>query len=198
MKETKTRRSELSRKTKESDIQVRLDLDGSGEIEVRTGIAFLDHMISSLAFHAGFDLTLCAVGDLEVDDHHTAEDSAVALGEAFAVCVGDRRGLARFGSAYAPLDEALMRAVVDLSGRPYAVIEWNLSRESIGGLATENAAHWFRSFANAGGLTLHVDLLRGENDHHKIEAAFKATALALRQAVVRTGISQIPSTKGVL
>jgi imidazoleglycerol-phosphate dehydratase len=137
-------------------------------------------------------------GDLRIDDHHSAEDCALGLGEALDRALGERRGIARFGSAFAPLDEALARAVVDLSGRPYSAVDLGLRRESIGGLACENVAHVLRSLAVAGRLTLHVDVLRGENDHHRAEAAFKAVALALRQSVTRSGNDDIPSTKGVL
>jgi len=138
---------------------------------VRTGIGFLDHLIETLARHAAFDVTLACKGDLRVDDHHTAEDCALAVGEALDRALGERRGVTRFGSAFAPLDEALARAVVDLSGRPYSAITLGLGRETIGGLACENVAHVLRSLAVAARLTLHVDVLRGENDHHRAEAA---------------------------
>lgn len=189
---------EVSRETKETKIRVRLDLDGSGRIEVDTGIGFLDHMLTALAKHAGFDLQLLCSGDLEVDDHHSVEDCALALGEALDGALGERRGIRRFGAAYAPLDEALARCVVDLSGRPWPQVDLRLQRDSIGELAAENLGHVLRSLATAGRMTLHVDLLRGENDHHRAEAAFKATALALREAVARTGSGDVPSTKGVL
>jgi imidazoleglycerol-phosphate dehydratase len=192
------RRAAVSRKTLETAIDVELALDGTGRAEVATGIAFFDHMLGALAKHARFDLTLKCQGDLEVDDHHTVEDCALALGQALDQALAERRGIARFGSAYAPLDEALARAVVDLSGRPYAVIELGLEREMLGTLACENLAHFFASLATAGRMALHVDVLRGANDHHRAEAAFKAAALALRQAVRLDGPDQVPSTKGVL
>ena len=192
-----SRTAEISRKTRETEITVRLDLDGSGVAEVATGIGFLDHMLASLAKHARFDLALTCKGDLEIDDHHTAEDCALALGAAIDEALGDRVGIERFGSAYAPLDEALARAVVDFSGRAYAYVKLGLAREALGGIACENLSHVLRSLATAARATLHVELLRGENDHHRVEAAFKATALALRQAVRVTG-SGVPSTKGVL
>ena len=192
------RRATVSRKTLETAIEVELTLDGSGRAEVATGIGFFDHMLGALAKHARFDLTLKCQGDLEVDDHHTIEDCALALGQALDQALGERRGIARFGSAYAPLDEALARAVVDLSGRPCAVVELGLARETLGGLACENVAHFFTSLATTGRMALHVDLLRGANDHHRAEAAFKATALALRAAVRADGPDQVPSTKGVL
>jgi imidazoleglycerol-phosphate dehydratase len=192
------RRAEVSRKTVETQITVALDLDGEGRAEIETGIGFLDHMLTSLARHARFDLRLTCQGDLEIDDHHTVEDCALALGQALDQALGERRGIARFGSAHAPLDEALARAVVDLSGRPCAVIELGLVREMLGELACENIAHFFASLATTGRLALHLDVLRGANDHHRAEAAFKATALALRQAVRADGSDQVPSTKGVL
>jgi imidazoleglycerol-phosphate dehydratase len=192
------RRAEVGRKTGETEITVALDLDGEGRGEIETGIGFLDHMLTSLAKHARFDLRLTCQGDLEIDDHHTVEDCALALGQALDQALGERRGITRFGSAFAPLDEALARAVVDLSGRPCAVIELGLAREMLGELACENVAHFFASLATTGRLALHLDVLRGANDHHRAEAAFKATALALRQAVRADGSDQVPSTKGVL
>ncbi|NLH50975.1 MAG: imidazoleglycerol-phosphate dehydratase HisB [Myxococcales bacterium] len=192
------RRATVQRTTKETDITLQLNLDGEGQAKIRTGIGFLDHLLDSLARHARFDLNLACRGDLEVDDHHSVEDCALALGTAFAEALGERRGIARFGSAYAPLDEALARAVVDISSRPFAVVELQLQREAIGNLAGENITHFLHSFAAAARLTLHVDVLRGANDHHRAEAAFKALALALRQAVARDGGTAVPSTKGVL
>jgi imidazoleglycerol phosphate dehydratase HisB len=192
------RTATISRTTRETDITLVLSLDGTGRAQVATGIGFLDHMLTALAFHARFDLDLSCTGDLQVDDHHTAEDCGLALGEALASALGDRAGIRRFAHAYAPLDEALARSVIDISGRPFARIELGLVRDSIGALACENIPHVLTSFAVAARLTLHVDVLTGANDHHKAEAAFKATALALREAVARTGGSDIPSTKGVL
>ncbi|HET8712649.1 MAG TPA: imidazoleglycerol-phosphate dehydratase, partial [Gemmatimonadales bacterium] len=165
---------------------------------IKTGIGFLDHLLDALARHARFDLSLICEGDLNVDDHHSAEDCALALGEALDRALGERRGVNRFGWAFAPLDEALARAVVDLSGRPYADVSLALERDAIGGLSCENIPHLLRSFATTARLTLHVDVLKGENDHHRAEAAFKATALALRQAVARSGFDDVPSTKGTL
>jgi imidazoleglycerol-phosphate dehydratase len=195
---TTERAATLSRTTKETKIQLVLNLDGSGVTQINTGIGFLDHLFDALARHARFDLEINCEGDLSIDDHHTAEDCAIVFGEALNQCLGEKRGVTRFGSAYAPLDEALARAVVDLSGRPSACIDLGLQRESIGGLACENIPHVLRSIASSALITLHVDVLRGENDHHKAEAAFKSTALALRQAVALTGSSDIPSTKGTL
>ncbi len=192
------RQAKVSRETLETKIALELVLDGSGRAEVATGIGFLDHMLTALAKHARFDLTLKCAGDLQVDDHHTVEDCALALGQALDQALGQRRGIARFGSAFAPLDEALARAVVDLSGRPCAVVELGLEREALGELACENLAHFFTSLATTGRMALHVDVLRGANDHHRAEAAFKAAALALRQAVRLEGPDEVPSTKGVL
>jgi len=191
------RRAEVRRTTRETEIVLALALDGTGAADVRTGIGFLDHLLTALACHARFDLSLACSGDLQVDDHHTAEDCALALGQAFDRALGDRSGIARFGSAMAPLDEALARAVVDLSGRPFALVDLGLTRERLGGLACENVSHVLSSLATAARVTLHVDVLRGVNDHHRAEAAFKAVALALRQAASRDGWA-VPSTKGVL
>jgi imidazoleglycerol-phosphate dehydratase len=193
------RTARVERVTGETRITLSLNIDGAGAASVKTGLGFLDHMLTALAKHARFDLELECAGDLEVDDHHTAEDCALALGKALSEAVGEKRGIARFGSAYAPLDEALARTVVDLSGRPHAEVDLALVRHTIGDVASENLDHFFRSLAAAGAITLHVDVLRGRNDHHKAEAAFKALALALRAAVARDGdASAVPSTKGVL
>ncbi len=193
-----SRTATISRKTKETEISLALDLDGAGAVSVSTGVGFLDHMLTALATHAGFDLELACKGDLQVDDHHTAEDCAIALGQAIDKALGERRGIARFGSAYAPLDEALARAVVDLVTRPHATVNLPLNYDRIGGLACENIPHVLTSLAVSARMCLHVDLIRGENDHHKAEAAFKATALALRQGVTRTTSAGAPSTKGTL
>jgi imidazoleglycerol phosphate dehydratase HisB len=190
------------RATAETRVRVRLDLDGRGDAAVRTGIGFLDHLIGALARHARFDVTLEAEGDLQVDDHHVAEDCAIALGRALEQALGDKRGIRRFGSAYAPLDEALARAVVDLSGRPWPEVRLGLVRERLGDLACENVSHFFRSLAIEGRFGLHLDLLRGENDHHRAEAAAKAVALALRAATARDDApgaqDRVPSTKEAL
>jgi len=193
-----TRTATVTRSTRETSISVSLALDGTGAVDVKTGVGFLDHLLEALSHHARLDTMLACKGDLHIDDHHTAEDCALALGQALDRALGERRGVARFGSAYAPLDEALARAVVDLSGRPYANLTLGLGRETIGGLACENVAHVLRSLAVAARLTLHVDVLKGENDHHKAEAAFKATALALKQAIACTGYDDVPSAKGTL
>ena len=191
------RTAAIDRATGETRIAGRLAVDGSGEVRIATGIGFLDHMLGALAFHAGWDLELECRGDLEVDDHHTAEDCALALGDALDRALGDRSGIARFGTGFAPLDEALARAVVDLSGRPWPEVDLGLSRETLGDLACENVTHVLVSLAMATRCALHVDVLRGTNDHHRAEAAFKATALALRDAAMVTG-SGVRSTKGSL
>jgi|EP00624_Nannochloropsis_granulata_P003961 imidazoleglycerol-phosphate dehydratase len=193
------RAATVKRVTKETSISVEIDLDGDGnKVDISTGIGFLDHMLTALGKHARFDLTLKCKGDVHIDDHHTAEDCALALGDAFDQALGARRGIVRFGSALCPLDEALSRSVVDISSRPHAVVELGLTREKVGGLSCEMIPHVFESFATAARLTLHVDVLRGFNDHHKAESAFKATAVALRLAVTRDNSAFVPSTKGVL
>ena len=193
------RKAVVLRETRETRVRVELALE-QGPVDVRTGIGFLDHLLSSLAFHGGLSLTLSCEGDLQVDDHHSAEDCALALGTALGRALGDKAGIRRFGSAYAPLDESLARAVVDLSGRPFAFVDLGLGREAIGGLACENVAHVVSSFATAAMATIHLDVLRGQNDHHRAEAAFKALALALREAIAvdPSRGAAIPSAKGTL
>lgn len=166
----------------ETRIQLELRLS-PGTIELNTGIGFLDHLLTSLAHHAGWSLSLTCEGDLEVDDHHSAEDVAITLGATLKEAAAERSPIVRFGSAFAPLDEALARAVVDFSGRPWAEVDLGLGRDQIGGIAAENVGHFLESFAANAGLCLHVDVLKGRNDHHRAEAAFKALALAMRQAL---------------
>ena len=185
------------RETKETNIEIDLNLDGSGQVTIETGIGFLDHMLTALAFHSGMDLTLKCVGDLHVDDHHTAEDCALALGTAIDNALGPRTGIKRFGYAYAPLDEALARTVIDLSGRPWPEIDLKLEREMVGQWACENIIHFFQSLAMTLKCSLHIDVLRGTNDHHRAEAAFKSCAQALKEALTKT-TGEVPSTKGVL
>jgi len=192
------RTATISRTTRETSISVTACLDGTGAATVATGVGFLDHLLTALARHSGMDITLACTGDLHIDDHHSAEDCALALGQAIDAALGERRAIMRFGSAYAPLDEALARAVVDLSGRPFCVVNLQLKREMIGAIACENIGHFVASLATAMRAAIHLDVLRGENDHHRAEAAFKALALALGAAVARTAGSEIPSTKGVL
>jgi imidazoleglycerol phosphate dehydratase HisB len=187
----------LSRKTGETEVEVALDLDGSGVVDVKTGLGFFDHMLQALGRHSGFDLALHSTGDLVVDDHHTVEDCAIVLGRALDEALGDRSGISRFGTAYAPLDESLVRAVVDLSGRPWPEVAISFERPTVGDVSTENVVHFFRSFAIEARMALHIDLIRGDNDHHKAEAAFKGLALALRDAVTARG-EGVPSTKGSL
>ena len=193
----KKRNAKLNRKTAETEISCTLSLDGTGKADINTGIGFLDHMINALACHAKFDIALSSTGDMEVDDHHTAEDCALVLGECIEQALGDKVGIRRFGCGYAPMDEALCRVVIDCSGRPFASVNLAFAGPRLGDLATENVSHFFISFATAAKMTIHVDLLRGVNDHHRAESAFKALALALSQAVA-VDSKTLPSTKGVL
>ncbi|TDH66522.1 hypothetical protein CCR75_005799 [Bremia lactucae] len=192
------RKATISRQTKETSINVKLFLDGTGKSKISSGIGFLDHMLTALAKHSRFDMELECKGDTWIDDHHTTEDCALTLGEAFDVALGDRAGINRFGSTCVPLDEALSRAIVDISSRPHSEINLHLIRPSVGDLSCEMITHFFESFASAARITLHVDVLRGRNDHHRAEASFKALAIALRTAVQRDGTAGVPSTKGVL
>lgn len=192
-----SRTGEITRNTSEVEVTVRLELDGEGRARVSTGLGFLDHMLTSLARHARIDLELEAKGDTQVDDHHTVEDCAIALGRALDQALGDRAGITRFGHAYAPLDETLCRAVVDLAGRPWPEMHLPFTRERIGDVATESLVHFLRSLALEGRMALHVELIRGDNDHHKAEAAFKSLALALRTALAPAP-DGVPSTKGAL
>lgn len=192
------RSASIERQTRETRIQGAIGLDGGGGA-IDTGIGFLDHMLGAVALHGRIDLDLKCEGDLAVDDHHTVEDVAIVVGQLVDRALGDRAGIVRFAHAYAPLDEALARVVVDFSGRPSATIDLGLKREMLGVVACENLTHWFVSFAMAARCALHVDVLRGENDHHRAEAAFKAFALALRAAVAMDPRpAGVPSTKGVL
>ncbi|KAL1683576.1 Imidazoleglycerol-phosphate dehydratase-domain-containing protein [Schizophyllum commune] len=216
-----SRQAIISRKTSETEIEVSIDLDcapGSAkaqEISVSTGIGFLDHMFTALAKHGGMSLNLKCKGDLWIDDHHTADksyiycrwwhyltspaqDCAIALGTAFKQALGEVRGIRRYGTGFAPLDEALSRAVIDICARPYCFTDLGMKREKVGDLSTEMLPHIFYSFAIASGATMHIDVLRGENDHHRAESAFKALALAIKQAIEKTGGNDVPSTKGVL
>lgn len=193
------REAEVRRTTKETDVRVRLVLDGTGASNVSTGVAFLDHMLELFARHGLFDLEIECRGDLHIDDHHSVEDVAITLGQALAQALGDKKGVARYGSAYVPMDEALCRAVVDLSGRFFLVYEVETRRQMIGNFSVELAEHFWRSLAEAARCNLHIDCLRGRNTHHILEGTFKAAARALRQAVERDPrVSGVPSTKGVL
>ena len=193
-----TRTGQVQRVTNETSVSVEIQLDGRGQATVDTGIGFLDHLWTAFARHSRCDLTVRCQGDLHVDDHHTSEDVALTLGQALDQALGDRRGVTRFGQALVPLDEALARVAVDLSGRPFADVNLGLTREALGSLATENIAHALRSFATAARLTLHADVLKGDNDHHRAESAFKGLAVALRQAVSPSGFDDVPSTKETL
>ncbi len=192
-----SRTGSFHRKTLETDIRVELTLDGEGRAEVDTGIPFLDHMLISLARHSGMNVLVQAKGDLHIDDHHTTEDVALVMGRAFRAAVGDRVGIARFGYAYAPMDDSLARAVIDICGRPYSVYKASGLESHVGKFQTYLVGHFFRSFAQEAGVTLHVELLYGHDPHQSIEAMFKALALAIRQAITIHG-SDVPSTKGAL
>lgn len=188
----------LGKKKQEDGQDVAAQATKSQVIDIQTGVGFLDHMIHALAKHAGWSLVVECIGDLHIDDHHTTEDCGIALGQAFKEALGQVRGVKRFGTGFAPLDEALSRAVVDLSNRPYAVIDLGLKRERIGDLSAEMIPHFLESFAEAARLTIHVDCLRGFNDHHRSESAFKALAVAIRESLAPNGTNDVPSTKGVL
>jgi imidazoleglycerol-phosphate dehydratase len=192
------RTAAVTRETAETDVEVTLDLDGDGETTVDTGVGFLDHMLDAFGTHGLFDLTVRCDGDLEVDDHHTAEDVAITLGEALAEALGDKRGITRFADRQVPMDEARAEVVLDISGRPYFAFEGEFSQDSVGGLTSYMARHFLRSLATNAGLTLHAEV-SGENAHHEIEALFKATARALDDASrVDERRTDAPSTKGEL
>lgn len=190
----------IARKTQETDIAVEVNLDGTGAYQVSTGIGFLDHMIEQFSRHSLIDITCQITGDLHVDQHHTTEDSAIAIGQAIVEALGNKAGIGRYGMAYSPMDEALCRVALDISGRPFLVWKAHFSQPRLGEMDTELFEHWFHSISQAVGITLHVELLYGQNNHHIIEGIFKGFARAMRQAVEldpRKG-SAIPSTKGVL
>jgi imidazoleglycerol-phosphate dehydratase len=191
--------AEIHRKTKETDVRVSLNLDGNGQSQVSTGLPFLDHMLDLFARHGLFDLEVACKGDLEIDDHHSVEDIAITLGQALAQALGDKAGIARYGEAVVPMDEALCRSVIDLSGRFYLVYEVQTRRQKIGNFSVELAEHFWRSLAETARFNLHIDCLRGRNTHHILEGTFKATTRALRQAVNRDSrITGVLSTKGAL
>ena len=197
---TNVRRASVERNTKETQISVSVNLDGTGGYNVSTGIGFLDHMLEQLSRHSLMDLDVKAEGDLHIDFHHTTEDTGLAIGEAVKKALGDRAGITRFGSALCPLDEALTRAVVDCSNRPCLIWKVGFSRPKLGDFDTELFREWFQAFAQAAGLTLHVENLYGSNNHHIIESSFKALARALRQAMTidPRAADSVPSTKGTL
>lgn len=195
-----SRKGSFQRKTKETDISVSVELDGAGVYDVKSGIGFLDHMLELFARHGLFDLKLKCKGDLHVDAHHSVEDIAIALGEAFKAAAGDKKGILRYGHAYITMDETLVRAALDLSGRPFFVPNLGeLKREVVGGMPTEMVEHFFRSFSTHFPMNLHIDVLRGNDTHHIIEGTFKAVTRALRAALsVDAREAGVPSTKGVL
>lgn len=194
------RRAAVERRTTETQIQATVDLDGTGVYDVETGIGFLDHMLAQLSRHSLIDIGLKAAGDLHIDFHHTTEDTGYALGEAVSQALGDRRGIRRFGSALIPMDETLTRVALDVSSRPYLI--WNVvfARDKLGEMDTELFQEWFKAFAQAAGLTLHVETIYGVNNHHIVESAYKGLANALRQAVEIDSrqAHSVPSTKGAL
>ena len=195
----KTRNATVHRKTKETDIRVELNLDGSGQSNVSIGVPFLEHMLDLFAKHGLFNLQIVCKGDLEIDDHHSVEDIAITLGQALVQALGDKAGINRYGEALVPMDEALCRSVIDLSGRFYLVYEVQTRRQMIGNFSVELAEHFWRSFAETAKFNLHIDCLRGRNTHHILEGTFKATARALRKAVERNSrVVGVPSTKGSL
>ena len=192
------RTASINRKTHETDIAVEVNLDGTGAYDVSTGIGFLDHMIEQFSRHSLIDITCHIKGDLHVDQHHTTEDSAIAIGQAIAQAMGDKAGIGRYGQAYSPMDETLARVALDISGRPYFVWNAGFTQEKLGELDTELVEHWFHSISQAVGITLHIELLYGTNNHHICEGIFKGFARAMRSAVEldpRKG-GAIPSTKG--
>jgi imidazoleglycerol-phosphate dehydratase len=199
-KDTESRRASVTRRTKETAITASVDLDATGDFKIATGVGFLDHMIEQLARHSLIDITLKAEGDLHIDQHHTTEDSGIVLGQAVARALGDKKGIARYGSAYLPMDETLTRVALDVSGRPYLMWKVAFTRSKIGEMDTELFREWFQAFAQHAGLTLHVETFYGENSHHIAETCYKALARALRQAIAidERQSGRVPSTKGQL
>ena len=189
------RTSKIERKTKETQISLSLNVDGNGQASIETGIGYFDHMLTLLSFHSGMDLDVQAHGDLEVCDHHTVEDCGIALGNALKQALGDKKGIERYGSFRLVMDEALADVILDISGRPYLVFDATFRRDTIGNYSTEMTREFFYAFAAASGVSLHIHVPYGENDHHKIEAIFKAFARALKQAFAITS-DILPSSKG--
>ncbi|WP_193139381.1 MULTISPECIES: imidazoleglycerol-phosphate dehydratase HisB [unclassified Meridianimarinicoccus] len=194
------RKASITRKTAETSITVEIDLDGSGSYDNQTGVGFFDHMLDQLARHALIDMTIRAEGDLHIDDHHTVEDTGITLGQALSAALGDKRGITRYGACLLPMDDALVRAALDLSGRPFLVWNVDMPTQKIGSFDTELVREFFQAFSTHGGITLHVDALHGVNSHHIAEAAFKAVARALRDALETDPrkAGDVPSTKGTL
>jgi imidazoleglycerol-phosphate dehydratase len=194
-----SRKAEIKRKTRETDVQIALDLDGTGVNRIDTDVPFLDHMLELFARHGLFDLEITCKGDLKIDDHHSVEDTAISLGQAFAQAMGDKAGIVRYGVAYVPMDETLARAVVDLSGRSYLVYKVQNTRDKVGTFSVELAEHFWHSFAEHCKCNLHIEVFYGRNQHHIIEAVFKSAARALSQAVrIDQRIEGVMSTKGVI
>lgn len=191
------REASIVRKTNETNISLKLNLDGNGIANINTGIGFFDHMLELFSFHSKIDLSIEAHGDLDVDDHHTIEDIGISLGNAFKEAIGDRKGIERYGFFILPMDESLATVAIDISGRPYLVFNCNFTREKVGEMSTEMVKEFFQAFAFASGITLHIFLEYGENDHHKIECIFKAFGHALKNAILISN-NEIPSTKGML
>lgn len=194
------RRALIERKTSETDVRVELNLDGSGVGDIETGVGFLDHMLMQIARHGLFDLTIRATGDLHIDAHHTTEDVGIALGQAFAKALGDKRGITRYADCHAAMDETLTRVAIDISGRPFLVFKTKFDASHIGSFDTQLVREWFQAFASHAGVTLHVETLYGENAHHIAESCFKGLARVLRAAVLIDDrqANRIPSTKGAL
>ena len=190
----------VKRKTKETDIEVAVDLDGTGVSAIATGIGFLDHMLDLLARHSRIDIRVKAAGDLHIDQHHTTEDTGIALGQAVRQALGDMKGITRFSDVHVPMDEALTRVAIDISGRPFMVFRVAFGRDKVGAFDTELVREWFQAFAMNAGITLHVETLYGANDHHIAESCFKGLARGLRAAVAidERAAGEVPSTKGVL
>ncbi len=194
------RTASIKRKTKETDVEVSVALDGRGESSISTGIGFLDHMLDLLARHSRIDITVKAKGDLHIDHHHTTEDVGIALGQAVKQALGDMRGITRYADVHLPMDEALARVVIDISGRPFLVFKAEFVRDKVGTFDTELVQEWFQAFAMNAGITLHAQMLYGTNDHHIAEACFKGLARALRAAIAidERARDEVPSTKGSL
>jgi imidazoleglycerol-phosphate dehydratase len=195
-----TRTATIDRQTKETKIKATVNLDGTGDFQIETGIGFLDHMLEQLARHALIDITLQAKGDLHIDFHHTTEDSGIVLGQAIAKAIGDKQGITRYASVHLPMDETLTRVAVDVSGRPYLIWKVAFSRDKLGDMDTELFREWFQAFAQNAGITLHIETLYGDNNHHIAETCFKGLARALRLALAidPRQVGRVPSTKGTL
>ncbi len=193
----KLRIANISRQTKETNIYLKLNIDGDGNSNIYTGIGFLDHMLTLFCFHSGVDMELNCVGDLEVDDHHTTEDVGIAIGKALLESLGEKIGINRYGSSYIPMDETLARVVIDFSGRPYLVYNARIDRERVGTMDTQNIKEFFKALSSEARMNCHMEVLYGDNDHHKIEALFKAFGRAVKQAI-EVNSTKLPSTKGLL